>query len=119
MATSIRKTISSRANATPSMMATGKFREVNVNLKFTLQFIDFVYFSEFMNNAKILSITSSTPANKIQPTSTRFAPNLEAIQNALRYDKKLHYPSVLEFEKVRNQFFIAFILYVYLIPLNW
>ncbi|CAG8544888.1 12250_t:CDS:2, partial [Ambispora gerdemannii] len=78
MATSVRKTISSRAtNTTPSVMAT-----------------------EFMNNAKILNINPSTPANHVQPIFTQFAPNLEAIQNALKYDKKLHYPSALEFEKV-------------------
>ncbi|CAG8672888.1 1920_t:CDS:2, partial [Ambispora gerdemannii] len=78
MTTSVRKTISSRAtNTTPSIMAT-----------------------EFMNNAKIFSINPSTPANHVQPTSTRFASNFEVIQNALKYDKKLHYPSALEFEKV-------------------
>ncbi|CAG8645144.1 8726_t:CDS:10, partial [Ambispora gerdemannii] len=55
---------------------------------------------KFMNNAKILSITSNTPVNQVQSTSTRFAPNFEAIQNALKYDRKLHYPSILEFEKV-------------------
>ena len=65
-----------------------------------------------MNNAKIFSKTSSTPANQIQPTSTRFAPNLEAIQNALKYDKKLHYPSVLEFEKVRKLVYYSFIFYI-------
>ncbi|RIB30955.1 hypothetical protein C2G38_2151045 [Gigaspora rosea] len=73
MAKVIRKEITSRStNITPSILAT-----------------------EFMNNAKI----SSTLANQVQPVSTRFTPNLEAIQNALKYDKKLHHPSALEFEK--------------------
>ncbi|KAG9289616.1 hypothetical protein G9A89_014351 [Geosiphon pyriformis] len=54
-----------------------------------------------MNNAKILS-TSNRFANQVQPISARFAPNLETIQNALKYDKKLRYPNVLEFEKVRS-----------------
>ncbi|KAF0459944.1 hypothetical protein F8M41_000640 [Gigaspora margarita] len=40
--------------------------------------------------------------NQAQLTSTRFVPNLEAIQNALKYDKKLYYPSVLEYEKVSS-----------------
>ncbi|CAG8444280.1 15873_t:CDS:2 [Gigaspora rosea] len=69
----IRKEITSRStNVAPSILAT-----------------------EFMNNAKISSITSNTPANQVQPTSIRFTPNLEAIQNALKYDKKLHYPNKL------------------------
>ncbi|KAF0445529.1 hypothetical protein F8M41_003146 [Gigaspora margarita] len=38
--------------------------------------------------------------NQVQPTSTQFVPNLEAIQNALKYDKKQHYPSVSEYEKI-------------------
>ncbi|CAG8791059.1 7724_t:CDS:2, partial [Gigaspora rosea] len=38
-------------------------------------------------------------ATVLQPISSRFTSNLEAIQNALKYDKKLHYPSALEFEK--------------------
>lgn len=70
-----------------------------------------------MNNAKILSVTSNIPANQIQPTSTRFAPNLEVIQNALKYDKKLYYPSVLEFEKVRKLVFLFFLSCIYLISL--
>ncbi|CAG8814748.1 17031_t:CDS:2, partial [Racocetra fulgida] len=77
MTNSVRKTISNRAtNVTPSILAT-----------------------ELMNGAKILSTTATTPENQVPPTSTRFVPNLEAIQNALKYDKKLHYPSVLEYEK--------------------
>ncbi|RIB30177.1 hypothetical protein C2G38_2027068 [Gigaspora rosea] len=75
---SVRKTIANRvANVTPSMLAT-----------------------ELMNNSKILDTTSNTPLNHVQLTSTRFAPNLESIQNALKYDKKLHHPSVSELEKV-------------------
>jgi hypothetical protein len=106
MTESVRRTISSRAtNATPSMMATGK----NIcKLNKAFQFIDIVYFLEFMNNAKVLCISSNTPANQVQPTSTRFAPNLEAIQNALKYDRKSCYPSIIEFEKVRNWIFISF-----------
>ncbi|CAG8461465.1 9879_t:CDS:10 [Dentiscutata heterogama] len=78
MANSVRKTITKRAtNVTPSIMAT-----------------------ELMDGAKILSTTIDTPKNQAQPTSTRFVPNLEAIQNALKYDKKLNYPSILEYEKV-------------------
>ncbi|CAG8712744.1 23807_t:CDS:2, partial [Gigaspora rosea] len=74
---SVRKTIANRvANVTPSMLAT-----------------------ELMNNSKILDTTSNTPLNHVQLTSTRFAPNLESIQNALKYDKKLHHPSVSELEK--------------------
>ncbi|CAG8536728.1 2900_t:CDS:2, partial [Dentiscutata heterogama] len=71
------KTITIRAaNITPSMMIT-----------------------ELMNSSKILDTTLNTLANQVQPTSTRFAPNLESIQNALKYDKKLHYPSISELEK--------------------
>ncbi|RIB07441.1 hypothetical protein C2G38_2214449 [Gigaspora rosea] len=78
MASSVKKTITNRTTSiTPSMLA-----------------------AELMNVAKILSITDTTPENQAQPTSTRFVPNLEAIQNALKYDKKLHYPNVLEYEKV-------------------
>ncbi|RIB22619.1 hypothetical protein C2G38_2173562 [Gigaspora rosea] len=55
--------------------------------------------TKFMNNAKISNVTASTPANQVQLISSRFTPNLEAIQNALKYDKKLYYPSALEFEK--------------------
>src|SRR2546421_10984862 len=66
-----------------------------------------------MNNAKILSLSLNTPANQVQPTSTRFAPNLEAIQNALKYDRKLHFPSVLEFEKVKNWPFILLYLLLF------
>ncbi|CAG8509005.1 15478_t:CDS:2, partial [Gigaspora rosea] len=77
MASSVKKTITNRTTSiTPSMLA-----------------------AELMNVAKILSITDTTPENQAQPTSTRFVPNLEAIQNALKYDKKLHYPNVLEYEK--------------------
>ncbi|RIB07415.1 hypothetical protein C2G38_2147582 [Gigaspora rosea] len=54
---------------------------------------------ELINNSKIFSTTLNTPANQAQPTFTRFTPNLESIQNALKYDKKLHYPSISEFEK--------------------
>ncbi|CAG8544557.1 10729_t:CDS:2, partial [Dentiscutata heterogama] len=53
-----------------------------------------------INNSKILNTTINTLANQVQPTSTRFAPNLESIQNILKYDKKLHHPSISEFEKV-------------------
>ncbi|CAG8792266.1 11732_t:CDS:2, partial [Gigaspora rosea] len=64
MAKVIRKEITSRStNVTPSILAI-----------------------EFLNNTKISSTISSTPAN-------------QAIQNALKYDKKLHHPSALEFEK--------------------
>ncbi|RIB25811.1 hypothetical protein C2G38_2030739 [Gigaspora rosea] len=78
MAKVIRKEITSKStNVTPSILAT-----------------------EFMNNAKISSTISSTPANQVQPVSTRFMPNLEAIQNALKYNKKLYHPSALEFEKI-------------------
>ncbi|CAG8568436.1 2474_t:CDS:2, partial [Racocetra fulgida] len=38
-----------------------------------------------MNNAKISNETASTPANQVQPISTRFTPNIEAIQNALNF----------------------------------
>ncbi|CAG8780338.1 9862_t:CDS:2, partial [Gigaspora rosea] len=77
MAKVIRKEITSRStNVTPSILAT-----------------------EFMNNAKISSTISSTLANQVQLVSTRFMLNLKAIQNALKYDKKLHHPSALEFEK--------------------
>ncbi|RIB13747.1 hypothetical protein C2G38_2040712 [Gigaspora rosea] len=55
---------------------------------------------ELMNCARNLSTTVSTPKNQTQPISTQFDPNLETIQNALKYDKKLHYPSVLEYVKV-------------------
>ncbi|CAG8447588.1 19596_t:CDS:2, partial [Gigaspora rosea] len=80
MAKVIRKEITSKStNVTPSILAT-----------------------EFMNNAKISSTISSTPANQVQPVSTRFMPNLEAIQNALKYNKKLYHPSALEFEKVNK-----------------
>ncbi|RIB27570.1 hypothetical protein C2G38_2160189 [Gigaspora rosea] len=78
MSSSIRKMITSRMTSiTPSILAT-----------------------ELMNNSKTLSKTLDTPANQVQPTSTRFAPNLEPIQNALKYDKKLHYPCISEFEKI-------------------
>ncbi|RIB11513.1 hypothetical protein C2G38_2042613 [Gigaspora rosea] len=78
IANSVRKTITNRtASVTPSILAT-----------------------ELMNGAKILSITDTTPKNQVQPTSTRFVPNFETILNALKYDKKLHNPSVLEYEKV-------------------
>ncbi|CAG8799681.1 18092_t:CDS:2, partial [Gigaspora rosea] len=77
IANSVRKTITNRtASVTPSILAT-----------------------ELMNGAKILSITDTTPKNQVQPTSTRFVPNFETILNALKYDKKLHNPSVLEYEK--------------------
>ncbi|RIB13245.1 hypothetical protein C2G38_2198395 [Gigaspora rosea] len=77
MANSVRKTITNRAaNITPSILAT-----------------------ELMNSAKILSTIVTTPKNQAQPTSTWFVSNLEAIQNALKYDKKQHYPSVSEYEK--------------------
>ncbi|RIB20034.1 hypothetical protein C2G38_2180343 [Gigaspora rosea] len=56
--------------------------------------------ARLMNNSKILDTISNTPANQVQPTSTRFAPNLESIQNALKYNKKLCHPSISEFEKV-------------------
>ncbi|KAF0508129.1 hypothetical protein F8M41_018831 [Gigaspora margarita] len=80
MSNSVRKTITKRvANTTPSMLA-----------------------SELINNSKILDTTINTLANQVQPTSTRFTPNLESIQNALKYDKKLHHPSISEFEKVRS-----------------
>lgn len=58
-----------------------------------------------MNSAINLNKFAIIPANLIQPTSTRFAPNLETIQNALKHDKKLHCPNVTEFEKVRDGFF--------------
>ncbi|KAF0532588.1 hypothetical protein F8M41_011091 [Gigaspora margarita] len=74
----LRKTIANRvANATPSMLVT-----------------------ELINNSKILDTTSNMPLNHVQPMSTQFVPNLELIQNALKYDKKLHHPSVSELEKV-------------------
>ncbi|KAG9305163.1 hypothetical protein G9A89_010671 [Geosiphon pyriformis] len=57
--------------------------------------------AELMNNAKILS-TSNRFANQVQPISARFASNLETIQNALKYEKKLRYPSVLKFEKAED-----------------
>ncbi|CAG8645349.1 788_t:CDS:2, partial [Gigaspora rosea] len=60
--------------------------------------------ARLMNNSKILDTISNTPANQVQPTSTRFAPNLESIQNALKYNKKLCHPSISEFEKVKNTF---------------
>ncbi|CAG8742868.1 3744_t:CDS:2, partial [Gigaspora rosea] len=83
---SVRKTITKRvANTTPSMLAS------NFNL--------IILFSQFLNNSKILDTTINTPANQVQPTSTRFTPNLESIQNALKYDKKLYHPSISEFEK--------------------
>ncbi|RIB01586.1 hypothetical protein C2G38_2230372 [Gigaspora rosea] len=86
---SVRKTITKRvANTTPSMLAS------NFNL--------IILFSQFLNNSKILDTTINTPANQVQPTSTRFTPNLESIQNALKYDKKLYHPSISEFEKVRS-----------------
>ncbi|KAF0411275.1 hypothetical protein F8M41_008210 [Gigaspora margarita] len=67
MSNSVRKKITNRvANITPSILA-----------------------MELMNNSKILDTISNTLANQVQPTSTRFAPNLESIQNALKYDKKL------------------------------
>ncbi|CAG8696157.1 15077_t:CDS:2, partial [Gigaspora rosea] len=76
-----KKTITNRAaNITPSILAT-----------------------ELINNSKIFSTTLNTPANQAQPTFTRFTPNLESIQNALKYDKKLHYPSISEFEKVNKE----------------
>ncbi|CAG8509683.1 13176_t:CDS:2, partial [Racocetra fulgida] len=57
-------------------------------------------FAYLMNHSKILDTTSNTLANQVQLTSTRVAPNLESIQNALKYDKKLFHPSTSEFEKV-------------------
>ncbi|CAG8840301.1 12514_t:CDS:2, partial [Racocetra persica] len=58
--------------------------------------------TELMNNSKTLNKTLDTSANQVQPTSTRFAPNLEPIQNTLKYDKKLHYPCISEFEKAES-----------------
>ncbi|RIB19798.1 hypothetical protein C2G38_2035773 [Gigaspora rosea] len=52
------------------------------------------------NRCRTLSKTLDTPANQVQPTSIQFAPNLEPIQNALKYDKKLHYPCISKFEKI-------------------
>ncbi|KAF0363971.1 hypothetical protein F8M41_013910 [Gigaspora margarita] len=78
ISSSVRKTITNRiASVIPSILST-----------------------ELMNNSRILSTNLDTLANQVQPTSTRFAPNLESIQNALKYDKKLHYPNISEFEKV-------------------
>ncbi|CAG8772110.1 7438_t:CDS:2, partial [Cetraspora pellucida] len=48
---------------------------------------------------KVANITPSM-LTTAQPTSTRFASNLESIQNALKYNKKFYHPSISEFEKV-------------------
>lgn len=112
MANSIRKSISNKTtNASPSMIATGKFK---YKFEKVIEFININYFLELMNNAKILSTTNKF-ANQVQPISARFAPNLETIQNALKYDKKLRYPSVLEFEKVRNLSHLFYFSYIILI----
>ncbi|CAG8696051.1 22511_t:CDS:2, partial [Gigaspora rosea] len=66
----------SRTNATPSSIMT-----------------------ELINSAKVLSKTSNTSTNQVQPYFTRFASNLETIQNAIKYNRKQNYTSVNEFEK--------------------
>ncbi|CAG8779824.1 391_t:CDS:2, partial [Racocetra persica] len=44
-----------------------------------------------INNSKILDTTFNIPANQVQPIFTQFAPNLESIQNAFKYNKKSYY----------------------------
>ncbi|RIB15404.1 hypothetical protein C2G38_2192440 [Gigaspora rosea] len=56
--------------------------------------------SKLMNNSKVLSTTLDTLSNQVQPTSTRFVPNFESIQNALKYNKKLYYPSISDFDNL-------------------